>query len=230
MASQTVCLPNLSVAVLAGGQSRRMGADKALLRIGEDEPPLISRVIERISAISPDIKIIGNGRRSYDQFGIPVVEDRFGDAGALGGLATALDSANTSRVLVVSCDMPFLSVSLIQWMSAMHSRYDVLVPTTSTSMSGKSQTVYQPLHAIYDRSCLQVVANALARGERALHSFYSDVLVLEVTTAWARAFDPGLWTFFSVNTREDLMTARKRVVGRLPTNNPQIVDWRRNSK
>jgi len=215
---------DISVAILAGGQSRRLGVDKALLRFGEMKAPLISRVIERVSALSGDIRIIGNGRRGYERFGIPVVEDLFGVVGALGGLATALESSVCSRVLLVSCDMPFLSVPLLRWMKERPDEYDALVPTTQRAGLERPGVVFQTLHAIYHRSCLSQVIKALERGERTVYSFYPNVHVHEVTASSARVLDPGLWTFFSINTPNDLAIAKLRIEGTLQGDNPQIGD------
>src|SRR5215210_1385229 len=118
----------LSAAVLVGGASRRMGTDKALLPLREGDPPLAQLVTERLRQVADEILLVGVDRSGYDQFGLPIVLDRFADGGALAGIATAVDAAQYDFCLVVACDMPFLNVDLLRWMASLPREYDVLVP------------------------------------------------------------------------------------------------------
>ncbi|MCS7050494.1 MAG: molybdenum cofactor guanylyltransferase, partial [Thermomicrobium sp.] len=106
-----------SVAILAGGQSRRMGRDKALLDFHGE--PLLGRVLRRVRPLTDDLFIVASDRPAYLQFGVPVVPDRIPDAGPLGGIYSALLSARHEYCLVLSCDLPFVDPLLLQGLLAL---------------------------------------------------------------------------------------------------------------
>src|SRR5215208_3809764 len=73
----------LSAAALAGGQSRRMGTDKALLPLVPGGQPMLNLVLERLSAVSDDVFVVANDRARYEALGARVVRDLHRDVGAL---------------------------------------------------------------------------------------------------------------------------------------------------
>src|SRR5215208_4858139 len=102
----------LTVCIQAGGQSSRMGEDKALKTfLGR---PLIQRVVERLSAVADELIVTTNRPEEYSFLGLPVFSDLKPGRGALGGLYTAIASATNPLVAVVACDMPFASPTLLQ--------------------------------------------------------------------------------------------------------------------
>ena len=102
----------LSIVIQAGGQSQRMGQDKALMPfLGR---PLIQRVIERLTPIADEVLVTTNNPEDYRFLGLPLFPDLKPARGALGGLYTALSSAACEAVAVVACDMPFASGALIE--------------------------------------------------------------------------------------------------------------------
>src|SRR6476620_4326443 len=107
----------ISVAILAGGQSRRMGTDKALLRLSPAGPTLVELVLDVARQLSHDAFLVSAERPEYRDFGVPVRPDLFGDTGALGGVGSAIVHAENELCLVVSCDMPFLNLDLLRMMS-----------------------------------------------------------------------------------------------------------------
>jgi molybdopterin-guanine dinucleotide biosynthesis protein A len=99
-------------AALAGGQSRRMGQDKAALAIGGQ--PLLARVVARLQMVTPQVRVIGAVERAALVPGVPVVPDLRPGCGPLGGIYTALRTTSAPYVLVVGCDMPFLNAALLR--------------------------------------------------------------------------------------------------------------------
>ena len=75
--------------------------------------------------------------------------------------------------------------------------------------------ILQTLHAIYGPSCLPAVMAQLARGERQIVRFFHEVSVITVSEETVRQFDPGLWTFFNVNTPEALARAKAHALSEL---------------
>ena len=101
----------LTLAILAGGQGRRLGgAAKGLLRFGGR--PLIAAALE-LSVLATETMIISSDP-AYDGLGVRRVTDVLPGRGAPGGVVTALLSSRTPWTLVVACDMPFVTVATAQ--------------------------------------------------------------------------------------------------------------------
>lgn len=199
----------VSGAVLAGGQSRRMKRDKALL--DWNGKPLIAHVLDQLQQVRPQfhsLMIVGD-REPYHQFGVEVVPDLLPAAGPLGGIATALRTISGDAVFVVACDMPFLNPRLIGAMLEFETDADVLVPWRSSEETSQGLGgVFEGLHALYRRSCLPAIERRLAEGDRQVVSFYDDVRVEIVTERWMKIFDPDLRSLINVNRPEEFEDAR----------------------
>src|SRR5688572_24234335 len=100
----------ISVAILTGGQSSRMGRNKALVEVGG--MAIIERIIERVRDLGSELMLITNAPDAYGHLGIVSYGDSVVGKGPLGGLFTALSEAKYDYVLAVSCDQPFLNVDL----------------------------------------------------------------------------------------------------------------------
>ena len=200
---------DLSAAVLAGGMSRRMGTDKALLALRPGDPPLAAVVVERVAAVATEVFVVAKDRPQYARLGVPVVPDRYPDGAALGAIATALAASAHDHCLVVACDMPFLSLPLLRWLAAQPRDYDVLIPHLPGESRQGPGLVYQTLHAIYSRRCLPAIERRLAAGERQVIGFFADVRVRAVDEATVCRLDPDLRSFFNANTPAAAAEARR---------------------
>ena len=197
---------SLSAAVLAGGASRRMGTDKALLEFAGQ--PLLGRVVETLRRVSDDVLIVGE-RAPYHQFAARVLPDAYPNAGTLGGIATALRNARRDHALVVACDMPLLSIDLLQAMAREPRDYDALVPITEGGRSSQGTTrTYETLHAVYTRGCLPAIERRLERRELQVIGFFGDVRVRELDPTWWSQFDPAGLSFLNTNDPSELERAR----------------------
>ena len=192
-----------SIAILAGGQSKRLGQDKALISIHGDGRPLIAHLIERLRPLSDDLFILGPDRPGYREFEVPLVLDDYPGEGPLGGIATALRQARYERVLVIACDLPFLNVPLVRWMIEQDQTRDAVIPSVPGRSRQGSRLVLQSTHAIYARSSLVEIELALARGLRQASHVLSNSDVLYLPVERLVRIDPGLRSFFSINTPEE---------------------------
>lgn len=190
----------LCVALLAGGQSRRMGRDKALLPWGDGL--IIDRMIAIASAVpgASEVLIVGD-RPAYHGRGARVVADEYPGAGPLGGIATALASTSAPRALVLAIDMPLASPALLAAMAGYPTSADILVPEATDPRSGRLRL--QVLHAIYGQACLEPARRRLCQNERRVTSIYEDVSVERLGETWIRQYDPELRSFENINDPEE---------------------------
>jgi molybdopterin-guanine dinucleotide biosynthesis protein A len=176
--------------VLAGGQSRRMGQDKAALEIAGQ--PLLARIVARLHMVVPRVRVIGPPERARLVPDVPVIPDVRPGCGALGGIYTALWTTDAAYVLVVGCDMPFLNVSLLRYLVAVVPGYDAAVLRYGDHT--------EQLHAIYGQACLPIIADLIAAGSLKVSQVFAQVHTRYVDEAEAAQFDPGGLSVMNVNT------------------------------
>lgn len=193
---------DLSGIVLAGGESRRMGRNKAFLELGGQS--LISRVLDTLTGLCSELIISANDVAAYAHLPARVVPDIIRNRGPLGGVHAGLASMRNEFAIVVACDMPFLNLRLLRYMAAVATGYDVVVP--------RLEGEYEPLHAIYSPGCKEAIEELLAEGPRRIVALYQRVRVREITEEEVRLFNAAP-SFFNVNTLADLTEAR-RLMGR----------------
>ncbi|KPL72212.1 hypothetical protein ADN00_15415 [Ornatilinea apprima] len=190
----------LSVAIQAGGGSKRMGVNKALMSfLGE---PLITRISRLLSPVSDDLFIITQETEAYQHLGLRTISDEVPNMGAIGGLLTAMAQARCDYVAVVACDMPFVSPGILKHCLEIlvDNNADVAIPLT---MEG-----YEPLHAVYRKAtCLPAIREAMAAGKKRLISWFSDVKVMGITEDRLSILDPDQLAFINTNTIDDFLQA-----------------------
>ena len=144
----------LTVIIQAGGESRRMGRDKALLPfLGQ---PLIARVIQRIQPVADEIIVTTNRPQEFQFLDCPLAPDIIPGRGALGGIYTALMAATQPLVAIIACDMPFVNPGLLdaQRTALLARSADLVIPRYDDQL--------EPLPPVYDReSCLPFVYEAI---------------------------------------------------------------------
>jgi molybdopterin-guanine dinucleotide biosynthesis protein A len=187
--------PGTSMVVLAGGQSRRLGRDKAFLML--DGQPLVVHTIDRLAALSDDLLVVTNEAARFQLLGLPVrlVPDVRPGEGALMGIYSGLRAARHPHALAVACDMPLLSLPLLRYMLPLADGYDVVIPRVAGWL--------EPLHAIYGKTCLSAMRRLLDQGQRQIIAFFDQVRVCYVEEDEVTRCDPRHLSFVNVNTPED---------------------------
>jgi molybdopterin-guanine dinucleotide biosynthesis protein A len=194
-------MPDLiSTAILAGGQSSRMGTDKAFVRVGGRA--IVERTIERLRPLADELIIVSNTPINYAYLGLPVFTDLLPHKGPLGGLYTAISQTRSEYTLVVSCDQPFLNIALLRFLLDLRHGYDVVVPLNRESYP-------QSMHAVYAKGCLAPIRGCLDANRLKVISFFADVRVRSVASEEIDRFDPRRLSFFNVNTPDDLAEAER---------------------
>ncbi len=183
-----------SVAILAGGQSRRMGRNKAFLEW--KGRPLIVDLVERFHSVSDDVILIAPNVKPFQTLRVRLVSDPSPPIGPLGGLWAGLLSARHEWVFAAACDMPLLDPQMAQWMFEQHAGADAVVLVDEQGRP-------EPLHALYRVSCLNAIATALACGQRAMIAFYPAVRVRYLSPSLWRSQDPEGRSWRNINTPED---------------------------
>jgi molybdopterin-guanine dinucleotide biosynthesis protein A len=198
--------PRASGVVLAGGESSRLGRDKALLELGGDT--LLARAVHALRPLSDDIIIVANDPHKYEPLGLParLVSDAFPGRGSLVGIYSGLSQAVHPYALIVACDMPFLNVSLLRYMLGLMEGYDVVIPQLDGFL--------EPLHAVYRRSCLPAMHSLLDRGRRQIIGFFPEVRVRYVEQHEIDRFDPRHLSFVNINSAEDWARVQQLLGGK----------------
>jgi len=189
-----------TIIIQAGGESKRMGQDKALLDfLGE---PLILRVINRVKAIADEIIVTTTQPENYSFLEYKLVPDIIPHRGALGGLYTALWAAQFDIAAIIACDMPFINPNLLiaEREFLTQETADLVVPETENGM--------EPLHAIYRKEkCLQPILEAIKTDRWRVDSWYKQVNLAPFPLKEIQKIDPDLLSFRNINTPEELQDA-----------------------
>lgn len=185
--------------VLAGGDSSRLGIDKAFLEVQGES--LIERIIATLRELSEEIIIVANDVDKYEGLDAVVVSDVYPGKGSLGGIHSGVKRASNSLSLVVACDMPFLNPSLLRYMHTVAASYDVVIPRVGRNT--------EALHAIYSKNCLSPIERQLHSMDLRIVHFFPQVRVRYVEQEEIDAFDPRHLSFFNINTEADLEKARQ---------------------
>ena len=161
--------------------------------------PLIQHVLEGVEGLGDDLLVTTQRPQDYAFLGIRLVRDRLPGAGPLSGLHSALENARYNTLLLVGCDMPFLCRPLLAHLLSLSPLADVVIPQPGG--------LYEPLHAVYRRTCLPPVERAIASGEKRMISFFPHVKVQPLGREELERFDPQGRSFFNINTVQDLAIA-----------------------
>ena len=184
---------DVSIFVLAGGRSSRMGSDKALLPIGEVN--LLQLTLARAREAAPKTVIVGS-RERYAQYG-DVIADLIPGCGPLSGIHAALSTTQSELNLLLSVDMPLMSPDFLHWLLQMAAACDELAVVPEAE--GRTQ----PLCSVFRRQALGEVECALRTGEYKVDRLFTVLptrLISEID--WrAAGFPPDI--FRNVNTPEE---------------------------
>lgn len=162
--------------VMAGGESRRMGQDKALLKI--DGVPLIMRIVDGLRPHFKEILISANDSQRYSFLKLPVIPDREPRRGPLMGIASALEAAVHDTAFVHACDIPDTDVDLAQMLLRACRGCVAAVPRSS---SGR----LEPLFAAYRKEALPAMREMIASGESRIRPLFErcPTTVVEIDRA-----------------------------------------------
>ncbi|MFC2101673.1 molybdenum cofactor guanylyltransferase [Bacteroidota bacterium] len=199
---------NLGCAILAGGSGFRVGGvNKALIEV--DGIPIISRILSVVSPLFSDIVIVSGDHQAFSSLtNVDFISDDITGVGPLGGIYSALKRTSCDALLILACDMPYLSRSFLerQCDTFRQKPCDVLVPRyVSVDASRKDRShiqMIEPLHSIYHRRLSSKMKDYLTHAD-----IYSvrDFLFSTDACFFETPGDPDhLLMFTNLNTTEDI--------------------------
>jgi molybdopterin-guanine dinucleotide biosynthesis protein A len=190
---------DLTAFILAGGQSRRMGQDKALLEFGGRT--LLDRALALANAVAPAVRIVAPQERFLTI--ARTIEDVFPDCGPLGGIHAALMCTATELNLVLAVDLPFVEAGFLTYMIAQASQVSALVTVPE---AGKG---LQPLCAVYRRDFREVAERALKKKKNKIDALFADVETRVIAEPEITRMGFPVKMFQNLNTPEELAKAEQ---------------------
>jgi molybdopterin-guanine dinucleotide biosynthesis protein A len=183
----------MTAVILAGGKSRRMGSNKAFLKL--KGKTFIERQIELLREMFDEIFISANTPSEYEYLNLPVFKDIYPEKGPLGGIYTSLVNSGSTSTFMLACDMPFVESGLIEHLKGFTREYDVVVP--------KSERGLEPLHAFYSKNCIDPIKRELDADNLRIISFFPHVKVKIVELESLTSSDSFKNSIKNLNTRDE---------------------------
>lgn len=184
-----------SAAILAGGRARRFGgADKTQLRIGGRT--ILDRQVEALRGVVDRLFLVGYRGAAPVPPSLTRIADRTADQGPLGGLEAALEAADTTPVLLLACDLPYVNTTFLAHLLALTADADAVVPRTERG--------YHPLCAAYTPACRWAVERRLREGQRRMVDLLDDLRVRVVEPEEIAMFGDGNRLLANVNSQAEL--------------------------
>jgi molybdopterin-guanine dinucleotide biosynthesis protein A len=189
----------LSAAILAGGRATRYGGqDKSALVV--DGRTIFDRQVAELSQIAGEILLVG-GTMSPEmppldkRPGVTPIADLRPGCGPLGGLHAALTAAQGDVVIVVACDMPYVSAALLAYLAALAGE-----PGGFTAVVPQTERRYHPLCAAYTRAAVEPIERRLAAGRLTMTDLLADVRLRVVAAHEIARFGNPHQLLANVNT------------------------------
>lgn len=186
--------------ILAGGDSQRMGSDKANLLLGDQT--LLQHVTAAMRQIFPQVVV--SVRRPRPEIELPQVCDEQSNqemrgAGPLAGLAAGIAQITTPWAFTIACDMPFMDSAMVELLSKYRGQYQAVVPVV--------QDYPQPLAAFYSTRCLSMMRAGLAGQDKSLRRMLKQLDVCYVDEEKLLVANSSLHSFFDLDTPQDVAMA-----------------------
>ncbi len=185
--------------ILAGGKSKRMGRDKATLKIGHSyliEFPLnvLKRHFKHILVVTS--KKLLQPLKTILSSDINVVSDIYPAHGALGGIYTALHNVQSTYIFVTACDMPFINDGFVEFMLKLINGHDIIIP--------KGSKGYETLHAIYKKTLRETIKENILRTQNKIIDFFPKADVLTIPIDEIKKYGVEEKMFRNINTKQEL--------------------------
>lgn len=186
-------LAGITGVILAGGNSSRMGRNKALLDF--KGRPLIETVYRTMAELFAEVVVVTNSPEEYAFLPCPKIPDIFVGGGSMAGIHAGLTWSRTPRIFVAACDMPYLDGGVIRGLAGLLGDEPVLVPETDGGL--------EPLHAFYSKAALPALEEVLAVDRKKIIDLLLVMGAKVVPAAEVARLSPGFASFRNVNSPEE---------------------------
>lgn len=188
-----IAMIDMTGIILAGGQSKRLGVDKAELIVGGRS--ILERTVLILKKIFAEVIVVSNVLRDITAEDVIQVKDIAGAKGALGGIFTGLYHASYDRSFITACDMPLIMPQLVE-LIAKRQQKDVVVPLVNGD--------FEPLFAVYSNRCLPIIDKMMSCDILKISNLYEKCSVEYVDEESLRKVDKNLKSFININSLRDL--------------------------
>ena len=189
---------DVSLALLAGGRSTRMGDDKAFAPF--QGGTLLEWMRDRAAPLFPQVFVVAREPSRFHDVGLPVVTDALPEGGSAVGVYTAVLAAPTERVVCLACDMPFVTPRFLRELAGRSAGFDVFVP--------RHRDRLEPLCAVYSKRTLDAYRKFILSGGRRIFDIYPDLNTGYLDMDDGCHGDPEK-LFVNINTPAELEVARQ---------------------
>jgi len=222
--------------ILAGGNGLRLGAEKSLLEF--EGKSLICWTAEILSQAADEVIIVARDRRHAERLERTIFESNEGAGseptlkafftwdsipgfGPVAGLEAGMRRARGRLAFATGCDLPFLKSEVIERLFELADELSDESEAYEAAVPVQPNGFFEPLHSVYNREKMQSACKrALENGERRIHVPLQELCVNSVSVDQLRPLDPELFSFFNLNTKEDLETARALWLDHRPKGSP----------
>jgi molybdopterin-guanine dinucleotide biosynthesis protein A len=184
----------LTAAILAGGRATRFGGrDKGALVV--DGRTIFDRQVAELSQIAREILLVGGPNPEGRGPAVTPIADLIPGCGPLGGLHAALTAAQNRVVIVVACDMPYVSAPFLAYLASLAGE-----PAGFTAVVPQTERGYHPLCAAYTRAVIEPIERRLAAGRLTMTDLLADVRLRVVAAREIARFGDPHQLLANVNT------------------------------
>ncbi len=190
----------ISAVLLAGGQSKRMGKDKAFLQL--NGKTFLRIIAEKLSIYCDQIIVSGNKEKKLYlsqlrgiKSQIDFVKDKNPFTGPLNGIVSCRKKIKNELVFISTCDTPLLNEEIIPYLSGKIDGYDAVIPTVNNKE--------QFLNTVYKKSALDLGEKLYSKGVRSLYEWINHLKILKISEKEIKHIDKHIYSYWSINRPED---------------------------
>ncbi len=190
--------------ILAGGSSKRMGQDKSQLKLAG--MTMVEIIVQKLKTIFEEIIVVGEREEQISSLPVTFTRDIIVKPvkNSLTGVHAGLSKSSSDYSFVVACDMPFLNLNLVKYLSEYPAQgYDLVVPLV--------KDCHQSLHAVYSKRCVDYIAEHLNQDYYRIGYFITRINTKYIPQKEIEKYDPELLSFLNINTREQYEKALELV-------------------
>ncbi len=193
-------MKNVTTVILAGGESKRMGKDKAFLLW--NGKTFLRHILEKVSQFSDEIIISANkSEHIYKEQikdikkPVKIIKDKNPYSGPLNGIVSCFDYISNNNVFIATCDTPDINLEVIKYLFKNLKGFDAVIPVINNK--------FQPLNTFYKKEAISVGKNLYEKGNKSLFKWVENLNVKYISDKDLKKYDPYLSTFRSINTPEE---------------------------